>query len=446
MSLRSLLNELDNEDGTSTTTPLNHGPEHELLKDKLTTKLSTSLDPELSRRQNMSNCNSTENTVNENTLRSEDSKTGWNKVADSLRTFSSRRNTSSSVDESLNDRCDKDYFRSEPLMKTSSELDLQSSSINESDVKDGGSKKMWFKGQLSSYLSKSKNYYNNRGSLSAPTSETGINDTDINNQKESVSRNSDEIKTILHDKTAPIPIKSIVLTSLSSEESHLSLMQTTQTPPMNTNKSPSEPPKKGGTTKKTASKMLSKFNTEKSMKTNLSLSELLHSQSNRSLSSSADELSTEPPKTSSPFLKPSVQQPTSTTTTLECEDKLPSQQELEVLTDVIVKEDLKHHFKPSQDFPVTFYHLWLSSLAMFYYLLFDLPPFLSGLVTGGLIVFLFGCSFIWFFAPSGDVYNQYREDLKKFLLDNSSEKLPHEVFKSIPKPELLQKPRRLKVM
>lgn len=426
MSMKSLLTQSDEEDETSLVAVKqdNH----------LTKSLTGSLEQELPKLKSSHDVRGTINedaNTKETNIKQEDHKRSWHKVADSFnKTFSSRKNTSSSVDASLNESCDNEYFHSEPLKKTSSELNLKSSSINNSDLKDGGSKRLWFKDQLSSYISKSKHYYHNRGSLSASTSEFSINE---------ISNTSDEIESSLSDKVSTQPLiketlcDKSVSTSLSSDESHLPLMQETPPIPVNPNKISPEPLKKDSNSSKKSS--------NKRFPTKLSLSELLQSQKSTSASSTADDASGADEES----LK--VQAPCSQTKTSpgRNEDELASQHELEVLTDVIIKEDLKDHFKPTQDFPITFYHLWLSSLVMFYYFLFDLPAYMSGMITGGLIVFLLGSSLIWFFAPSGNVYNQYRDDLKKFLLDKNIEKNQNEVFKNIPAPETLQKPRRLKV-
>ena len=60
------------------------------------------------------------------------------------------------------------------------------------------------------------------------------------------------------------------------------------------------------------------------------------------------------------------------------------------------------------------------------------------------MVYLLGCTLIWFVTSSADPTLQYKKDLKSLLKRNNA-KYQFEVFKGLPKPEALQKPRTMKV-
>lgn len=523
MSLKSLLTQSDDDDDGESTNELRPASntvhrkfsgQYELSTEdrntekpikKATSSLSldsdlilTSSTPPGSRSEN--NISEVDNNSEENFAenpvsgQNEDSKTGWNRMTDSLKKLSSsRRVNSSSVGTSLNETVDSDYFKA-PLTKTCSEFNVNTINDSITDNIDVGkqnhhSKSQWIKGQLSSYLSKSKNYYHNRGSVPASgksvplsTSENSLHEihTDkLNSDKEMKTFNTnttDEPSADnLQDKNKPSNCIDIngshddstreqsksslpSLHTLTSDESHLPLipnhfqpqlkentLDTSSASNKNNNSNLSSKVVNNKDTKKNNARIKQK--TEKFLKTNLSLSELLQSQ--RSTTSPTQELD-DAKKTATEQLVVttlSSSLPTSLTAPLEISDKLSAanEEEINVLTEEIVNGDLKHHFKPSQYFPITFYQLWLSSIAMFSYLFYTLPPYISGFITGGLTIYLLCCVLIWFFAPSGDAYNIYRDDLKKFLLENNTEKEQSEIFKNIPKAEQLQKPRRLKV-
>ena len=93
----------------------------------------------------------------------------------------------------------------------------------------------------------------------------------------------------------------------------------------------------------------------------------------------------------------------------------------------------------------TFFRLWC--LSVFFYALYILPlnSFISGVFLGALSMYLIGCLVIWLFCPSGKSFEQYRQELKKYLKEAESVSSVSKSHRNVD-PENLRKPKDLKVI
>ena len=117
---------------------------------------------------------------------------------------------------------------------------------------------------------------------------------------------------------------------------------------------------------------------------------------------------------------------------------------LERLRNQIILEDLKNHLQPKPSLNVSFGQLWLFTMIIFLYMISFLPSYMSGFITGCLVMFFVGCFGIWLLFPSGDVLSEYIADVEQ-LLERNMNKDPFEI-KGLPKAEVLQKPKDKEVI
>ena len=356
---------------------------------------------------------------------------------------------------------------------------LNDSFSNSSDSVDGlkssegsQSKTQWLKGHISTAISKSKNYYYSRGNASnedrprspllpakiAPSGDDIPSESSHNNAKEKEIVGEEEIlepllssDDILAEDAAKVqecsspptsrrnsgtlsPIQTLHFTS---DESHLPLKDTP--------KRVSPPVEQALATNSSTVKKLLKSPTLLSSR--LTFSELLSSQKgagsptlenmevhfdSRSPSPNTDDLDLTGP----------VQ---TVTSNRDSEIISPDEEkELNELTDEIFQKDLQHHLRPNTGSSARWSHLWTGAIFIYIYLLFPLPSWLSGLITGCLFTYLLGSWVVWMLSPY-QAYELYKSDLKQFLHAVSKE--PEVVASAtLPKPETLQKPRELKVI
>lgn len=92
----------------------------------------------------------------------------------------------------------------------------------------------------------------------------------------------------------------------------------------------------------------------------------------------------------------------------------------------------------------TFFRLW--NLSILFYGLYIIPisSFISGILFGALSMYLAGCLLIWLFCPSGKSFEQYRQEIKKYLKEEEILSSSNKPIRSVD-PEILRKPRDLKV-
>ena len=161
----------------------------------------------------------------------------------------------------------------------------------------------------------------------------------------------------------------------------------------------------------------------------LSFSELLQSQEHGSVANGNDS-QTNGSLSSSPVLD-RLQEPISEDEEEDCS------------IDIIKKDNSSSANKMHGS--TTFYRLWC--LAVFFYALYIIPlhPFISGIILGAVSMYLIGCLVIWLFCPSGKSFEQYREELKKYLKEEENLSLAKKSIRSVD-PESLRKPKDLKVI
>lgn len=386
------------------------------------------------------------NKKNENE-KNDDTKKSWLKeqVSDSIKRISTRITPTPSLDSSMNDSFD-DSIPVRGISKTVSESDIKST-FDALDGKENITKRQWFKGSLNSYISKSKNYYYNRGSTPLASSETSLNcslDTSTENNETIKSASSSESlnnlflssspkSSVEHNigRTSPSRLQihdsTFKLSSLSAEASHLPLFKK-EKPSLTTKNTYSKQTQPSSQI--TSRQDQPKGNNNSNLITSkLTFSELLHSNSTPS----------SPTKSAETVDMCKVAEPATTPLNEDFTDI-----EIDILTDNIVKEDLKYHLRPNSGSSVTFFRLWVSSLFMYSYFTHSFPVFLSGAVAGAIVTYLVGCLTVWLLCPSAESYDQYRSDLKRFLINDAKTSSQPHVIKDLPKPEVLRKPRDLK--
>jgi len=379
------------------------------------------------------------------------SSTGWikDKVTGSLtKLATTSKNTSSSIDSVNTSYSEGPLETSEELPKISkaqSELNLKTATTSTNGSADvstvvdgaasggggggGGSKRQWLKGHLTSYLSKSKMSASvSADNIHASTS-NGIHPQELNSMNVPNDHKEPDEKPI---KTVPSSFNVITF-----DESHLPLLDPKLPPKAAQNNGNNDSVDTTSSNNQNARHNLHQKDGGGRIKTNLSLSELLQSPRSPPKQQKAEvEKQNIPVVAATPEMTGDV-----------VVDNAAAEQELDVVVDNIVREDLKHHFKPTDSYNVTFSHLWYMSLPMFCYLQYIqyiLPSYLEGVVTGALVMYVVGCALVWLFSSSAESTLQYRKDLKSFLKqEKNSDKF--EIFKGLPKPESLQKPRTLKV-
>ena len=161
--------------------------------------------------------------------------------------------------------------------------------------------------------------------------------------------------------------------------------------------------------------------------TKLSFSELLHSQEHGTQPSPEDD--SQNSNAASPVFS-KIEEPLS-----EDEDDLKK---------IVMPEDgSPYHSMKQKESSVTFVKIW--SLAVLFYALYIIPisAFFSGLILGALVMYLVGCLVIWLFCPSGKSIEQYKEELKHYLKEQDSSAIKKSI-RSVD-PNTLKKPRDLKV-
>ena len=304
------------------------------------------------------------------------------------------------------------------LSSTSLSFDSYDNSVDTIFVKDEPivqkkeepTKTHWLKGQLHNYISKSKDYYNKRSS---------VDDTD-QMHKDNHDVNILKIAQITPESTLHPSVSTMV-----TEESHLPLLESSQRVPQNEKNSKSRLFKTQNSAHTQSTVNLNskteKMDNSKTIKSpRLTFSELLSSQ-NKIITNSPDILSPE-----SSLNK----------------DISVSNLGINALTELYVQEDLKDNLYPQQTIVMSYYQLFAASLLIYGYMMSFYPIFISGIFTGVIISYLYCCFTILKFCPSVDSINDYRRDLKVLLEENM--KVVEEV-KRLPKAEILQKPKDLKV-
>ncbi|XP_066914658.1 testis-expressed protein 2-like [Clytia hemisphaerica] len=321
------------------------------------------------------------------------------------------------------------------LSKAQSEMTLKSSlsTGNISQTDGGGSKRQWLKGQITSYLSKSKTTENLSSAPSDhPTQVNGSHGDPV------ITPPGSSMNTVTTDETH-LPIlkpKPSSTPPKASPEKHGVLTTSSGSP-----KNDQSPPPPTTIDKKHHHHLhITKPESISRIMNNVSLSDLIHSQ--RSPTSPGELKS---PTLLSPTHKDQGDTISANDTSITDDNQATIDQEMDILVEEIVREDLKHHIKkPNESFPITFTQLWYMSLLMFGYLQHNLPSYFEGCVTGCLLTYLIGCGIIWAISSSADSTLEYKKDLKS-LLKREKEQQTFEVFKGLPKPDALQKPRTLKV-
>lgn len=185
--------------------------------------------------------------------------------------------------------------------------------------------------------------------------------------------------------------------------------------------SPSEKEEKEKTSLSAQTKKKFKFASK------LSFSELLHSQEHGTQPSPEDD-SRNSNAASPVFSK--IEEPLS-----EEEDDLKK---------IVMPEDgSPYHSMKKRESSVTFVKIW--SLAVLFYALYIIPisAFFNGLILGALVMYLVGCLVIWLFCPSGKSIEQYKEELKHYLKEQDSSTVKKSI-RSVD-PNALKKPRDIKV-
>ncbi|XP_065658524.1 testis-expressed protein 2 isoform X2 [Hydra vulgaris] len=281
--------------------------------------------------------------------------------------------------------------------------------------KEETTKTHWLKGQLHNYISKSKEYYNKRLSLDG-SDQLHKDDQILNSFK--ILQNTSEVN---------FPLS---LSTMTTDESHLPLLETSQHTYRNEKSSKSRlfknqnssqlrnqiPPDQPPTPKK------DKIDNSKAPKSpRLTFSELLSSQ-NKTVTQNTENSGVVPAGTTN-------------------KDLFMSSLEINALTELCVHEDLKDNLYPQQTMNVSFYQLFGFSLIMFAYMMSFYPKLLSGIFTGALISYLYCCFSIIKLCPSIESIQEYRKELK-FYFEESAKVV--EGINRVPKPEVLLKPKDLK--
>ena len=102
------------------------------------------------------------------------------------------------------------------------------------------------------------------------------------------------------------------------------------------------------------------------------------------------------------------------------------------------------HSTNKQHTGLSFFWLWSLTVILYAFYIIPLNTFVSGFAFGSLLMYLVGCLVIWLFCPSGKSFEQYKQELKKYLREqevSSSEKKPIRTVD----PDNLRKPRDIKV-
>lgn len=154
----------------------------------------------------------------------------------------------------------------------------------------------------------------------------------------------------------------------------------------------------GNASTQTQSKMKFKFSGK------LSFSELLQSQEHGSVENGSDPHNNES-LSSSPIMD-------------RFEEPISEDDEEECIIDTAKNNVVSSTNKPHND--ATFFRLWY--LAVFLYALYIIPmnSFITGAIIGALFMYLIGCLVVWLFCPSGKSFEQYRQELKKYLKEEES--------------------------
>jgi len=385
-------------------------------------------------------------------LKNDEAKSHWLKeqVSGSFKRLSQRISPANSLDNSLSESFDEakrrpDEEKEPKINKTMSDTDL--------------SKRTWLKGQLTNYISKSKNYYyrnqTNQSDLSDSENDTitikndihsiktDDDDFEISNNMATSSPISIEVPTSSQVASPEIPTPSVKAThknsaptinissSFASDDNYLpfispSHMEETTFKPISSPGPVRKSMQQTKTLLKNTKKDLSKLSKNRdAFKTSkLTFSELLTSQ--KSLTS--------------PVLSPSSPPESQ----FEKMNKLNQDDSIEELANVIIQEDLKNHRRSRSSTQITFLQLWFLAMFLYAYMSSFLPSYFAGFVTGCLFTFFVFCFIIWLSSPSADLLDQYKTDLKSFLVDNAKKEGTPLEIKGLPKAEVLQKPRDLK--
>ena len=179
----------------------------------------------------------------------------------------------------------------------------------------------------------------------------------------------------------------------------------------------------GNVSTQTQSKMKFKFTGK------LSFSELLQSQEHGSVESGNDAQNNES-LSSSPIMD-------------RFEEPISEDDEEECIIDMTKNNVASSTNKPHNG--ITFFRLWY--LAVFLYALYMIPmnSFITGAIIGALFMYLIGCLVVWLFCPSGKSFEQYRQELKKYLKEEESLSSAKKSVRTVD-PGHLRKPKDLKVI
>lgn len=316
-------------------------------------------------------------------------------------------------------------------------------------AENNSSKKQWIKGQINSYISKSKRLYNigrNESSAAAATAaaanamneknspnlEASRNAKDnMNNTNTPAKKELDNVVTIVTQP--PTTEGKAANNTVASTSTSISVCAPS---PIVISASP--PPAETSVTHNNSSpdsEHPTPFFKVVPVPSKLTFSELLNnSESFSSGSSSGNDKGDGPP------LSPILLNDEFPTCIPACEP-ITEEEEINNLTDIIIKEDLQYHLRPGEGTSITFYNIWIMTCLTCVYFLCDLPPYLFGVITGSVCTYLAVCSMVWLLCPSADIYDSYQSSLKSFLRRS----MRPEVVKPLPKLDALLKPKELKV-
>eukprot|EP00794_Sanderia_malayensis_P009070 gene9070-10038_t len=100
-------------------------------------------------------------------------------------------------------------------------------------------------------------------------------------------------------------------------------------------------------------------------------------------------------------------------------------------------------YSASHKSQMTYVRLWLLSVLLYAYTIIPTHSFLNGLVLGAFVMYLCGCLIIWLFCPSGKSIEQYKLELKNYIKEQEKSTPIRKLARSVD-PKTLQKPRDLK--
>lgn len=76
--------------------------------------------------------------------------------------------------------------------------------------------------------------------------------------------------------------------------------------------------------------------------------------------------------------------------------------------------DVRHLPHPTVDKSPHFANFCFCSLIVYIYFITSSPPFMSGVVLGGLLTYLGGCAFLWLFCPVDSIAERYEKELMEY--------------------------------